>query len=65
MACLAGLRCENKLGVSGIGLQRAETGQRRRVTRPAADRLEYLATQANPTLGGYIPGAWSLHRPRG
>ena len=52
------------LGASGVPLQRAGRVQRRQVTRPAADRLERLAAQANPTPGEDIPGAWSLRQPR-
>lgn len=33
------------------------------VTCPAANWLEQLAAQANPTLEEYIPGVWSLHGP--
>lgn len=60
-----GSRRGNGLGAAGVSLQRAGRVQRRRVTRQAADRLEHLAAQANPTPGEDIPGGWSLRQLRG
>lgn len=62
-ACLVGVTAWEQVGAMGFGLQRAGRSQRLRVIRLAADWLEHLAAQTNPTLEEYLPPVFSLHGP--